>query len=99
MQMVSVDRFRQGLSAQLERAAARNFADVIINCGELYRTLGGYPGSLYGMPSCSDAMEAEMATGDIILVEKSTGAGLTVRYYLPRKANSGDNFTVKKVAS
>jgi hypothetical protein len=33
-------------------------------------------------------MEAEIVPGDIILVEKNNGAGLTVRYYLPRKKNS-----------
>jgi hypothetical protein len=83
--MVSIDHFRQELSAQLGRAAAQNFADILINSGELYRSLGGYPGSIHGMPICCDAMEAEIMPGDVILVEKSTGAGMTVRYYLPRK--------------
>jgi hypothetical protein len=97
--MVSIDYFRQGLSAQLERAAAHNFADVLINCGELYRSLGGFSGSIHGMPLCCDAMEAEIVPGDIILVGKCNGAGLTVRYYLPRNGNSADALTVKKVAS
>jgi hypothetical protein len=43
------------------------------------------------MPMCCDAMEAEIMPGDIILVEKSTGAGMTVRYYLPRKSNTGSD--------
>jgi UDP-N-acetylmuramyl pentapeptide synthase len=83
--MVSIDHFRQELSAQLGRATAQNFADVLINSGELYRSLGGYPGSVHGMPVCCDAMEAELMPGDVILVEKSNGAGMTVRYYSPRK--------------
>jgi UDP-N-acetylmuramyl pentapeptide synthase len=83
--MVSIDHFRQELSAQLGRAAAQNFADVLINSGELCRSLGGYLGSVRGMPTCCEAMEAEIMPGDIILVEKSSGAGMTVRYYLPRK--------------
>jgi hypothetical protein len=85
--MVSIDHFRQELSAQLGRAAAQNFADILITSGDLYRSLGGYPGSDHGMPTCCDAMEAEITPGDIILVEKSTGAGMTVRYYLPRRRN------------
>jgi hypothetical protein len=91
VQMASVGYFRLGLSAQLDRAAARNFADVLINCSELYRSLGGIHGSVHGMPFCSDAMEAEMVPGDIILVEKSNGAGLTVRYYLPRNKTKDGN--------
>ena len=83
--MVSIDHFRHELSAQLGRAAAQNFADVLINSGELYRSLGGYPGSVHGMPVCCDAMEAEIMPGDVVLVEKCTGSGMTVRYYLPRK--------------
>jgi hypothetical protein len=83
--MVSIDHFRQELSAQLGRAAAQNLRDVLINSGELYRSLGGYPGSIHGMPVCCDAMEAEIMPGDIILVENNNGAGMTVRYYLPRK--------------
>jgi hypothetical protein len=57
---------------------------VLINCGELYRSLGGYPGSTHGMPSCCDAMQAETKRGDILLVERADGAEMTVRYLLPR---------------
>jgi hypothetical protein len=56
--MVSTDYFRQGLLAQMDRAADR-VGLMSINCGELYRSLGGYPGSTRGMPSCCDAMQAE----------------------------------------
>ena len=86
--MVSIDHFRQELSAQLGRASAQSFADILINSGDLYRSLGGYPGSVHGMPMCCDAMEAEIMPGDIILVGKSTGAGMTVRYYLPRSTGT-----------
>jgi hypothetical protein len=67
--------FRQGLLAQMNRAADGG-RDVLINSGELYRSLGGYPGSVHGMPICCDAMEAEMKPGDVILVGKSNGAGI-----------------------
>jgi hypothetical protein len=86
-QIVSIDHFQQALSAQLGRATAQDFADVLITCGDLYRSVGGYPGSDHGMPVCCDAMEAEILPGDIVLVEKDTGAGMTVRYYLPRSRN------------
>lgn len=43
--MVSTDHFRQELLAQMNRAAKVGLIDVLINSGELYRSLGGYPGS------------------------------------------------------
>jgi hypothetical protein len=58
--------------------------NVLINSVELYRLLGGYPGSMDGMHSCCDAMQAEMKPGDILLVERANVAGMTVRYTLPR---------------
>lgn len=82
--MVSTDHFRQELLAQMKRAANGGRIDVLINSGELYRSLGGYPGSMHGMPSCCDAMQAEMKPGDTLLVERTNGAGMTVRYLLPR---------------
>jgi hypothetical protein len=82
--MVSVDHFRQGLLEQMGRAADSGQIDVLINSGELYRSLGGYPGSTHGMPSCCDAMQAEMKLGDTMLLDRASGAGMTVRYLLPR---------------
>jgi hypothetical protein len=82
--MVTIDHFRQGLLAQMERAAHNGRIDVLITSGELYRSLGGYPGSTHGMPFCCDAMEAEIKFGDTLLIERGNGAGMTVRYLLPR---------------
>jgi hypothetical protein len=82
--MVSIDHFRQGLLAQMNRAAAGGRIDVLINSADLYRSLGGYPGSTHGMPSCCDAMEAEMKLGDSMVLDRTSGAGMTVRYLLPR---------------
>jgi hypothetical protein len=82
--MVSVDHFRQELLAQMGRAAQGGLIDVLINSGELHRSLGGYPGSKHGMPFCCDAMQAEMKPGDTMIVERSNGAGMTIRYLLPR---------------
>jgi hypothetical protein len=82
--MVSTDHFRQELRAQMCRATAHGSVDILITLGELYRSLGGYPGSNHGMPCCCDAMQDEMKPGDVLLVERADAAGMTVRYYLPR---------------
>jgi hypothetical protein len=82
--MVSVEYFRQELQAQMGRATKVGLLDVMISSGELYRSVGGYPGSMVGMPLCCDAMQAEMKSGDILLVARTNGAGMTVRYFLPR---------------
>jgi 5-methylcytosine-specific restriction protein A len=90
-QLVSTDHFRQGLLAQMGRATKGGRIDILINSGELYRSLGGYPGSLHGMPSCCDAMQDEMKLGDTLLVDRTNGAGMTVRYLLPRSQASDAN--------
>jgi hypothetical protein len=82
--MVSTDHFRHELLAQLHRASRSGHVDVLINSGELYRSLGGYPGSAHGMPNCHEAMEAEMKYGDALILKGTNGAGMTVRYLLPR---------------
>ena len=43
--MVSTDHFRQELLAQLGRAATQGRIDILINSGELYRSIakGGFP--------------------------------------------------------
>ena len=82
--MVSTDHFRQELLAQMSRASKGGLIDVLINSRELYHSLGGYPGSMHGMPSCCDAMQAEMKPGDTLVVERANDTGMTVRYRLPR---------------
>jgi hypothetical protein len=83
--MVSADHFRQGLLAQMSRAAKGGRVTVLINSSELYRSLGGYPGSTHGMSSCCDAMQAEMKAGDTMILDRASGAGMTIRYLLPRQ--------------
>ena len=79
--MVSTDHFRQGLLAQLDRAATQGRIDVLINSGELCRSIT--KGSS-GSASCCDAMQEEFRLGDTLLLDRSNGAGMTVRYLLPR---------------
>jgi hypothetical protein len=79
--MVSTDHFRQELLAQLGRAATRGRIDILINSGELFRSAtrdGSGPGS------CCDAMREEFKMGDRLLLDRTDGAGMTVRYLLPR---------------
>ena len=47
--MVSTDHFRDGLLAQMGRASSSGRITVLINPGEFYRWLGGYPGSTHGI--------------------------------------------------
>jgi hypothetical protein len=82
--MVLTDHFRQGLLEQMGRAAHGGRIDVLIISGELYRSLGGHRGSTNEMPLCCDAMQAEMKLGDTMLLDQTSGAGMTVRYLLPR---------------
>jgi hypothetical protein len=79
--MVSTDHFRQELLAQLGRAATQGRIDILINSGELCRSTtrdGSGPGS------CCDAMQEEFKLGDTLLLDRTNGAGMTVRYLLPR---------------
>jgi hypothetical protein len=82
--MVSADHFAHELREQLNRATKQGSIDIVINSGELYRSLGGYPGSMHGMPACCDAMRSKMKPGDVLLVEQASGPRITVRYRLPR---------------
>jgi hypothetical protein len=83
--MVSTDHFRRGLLAQMGRAAKGGQIEVLINCAQLYRSLGGYSGSTHGMSSCCEAMQAEVRPGDTTILGRASGAGMTVRYLLPRR--------------
>jgi hypothetical protein len=78
--MVSIDRYRHELRAQCSRAAHAGRIDLLINSAELCRSIRG--GSEFA--SCCDAMQAEFKPGDTIVLDRSNGAGMTVRYLLPR---------------
>ncbi len=82
--MFSTEHFRRGLRAKMARAAIAGQIDVLISCGELYRSLGGYSGLTHGISFCCEAMQAEMKPGDTLILDRNSGAGMTVRYLLPR---------------
>jgi hypothetical protein len=79
--MVSTDHFRQELCAQLGRAATLGQIYVLVNSGELCRAI---PSGAAWSNSCCDAMQAEFKLGDTLVLDRSNGAGMTVRYLLPR---------------
>jgi hypothetical protein len=82
--MVSTDHFRHELLAQLGRAAHSGRIDVLINSGELCRAI---PRGSAWSNACCDAMRDECKAGDTIVLDRSSGAGMTVRYLLPRAVN------------
>lgn len=86
--MVSSYQFRQELLAQMERAAARGQRHIVINALELHVALGVFPNPNHF--TASDVMELERRPGDILLVERSNPAGLTIRYLLPRFVRGAD---------
>jgi hypothetical protein len=70
--MVSTDHFRHELLAQLGRAATQGRIDVLINLGELCRSITrGSSGSA----SCCDAMQEEFKMGDTLLLDRTTVLG------------------------
>jgi hypothetical protein len=85
--MASADHFRQELQAILGRRASCGAIDMLVSSGELCRSLGGNPGPDNKTSSCCDAMQEEIKPGDTVLLERHSGAGMTVRYLLPRKSN------------
>ena len=80
--MVSVDHFAHELRTQLRSAAAQGATTIVITSGELCKSIRGSGQSTQA--SC-EAMLAEVKPGDDVLVSVS-GAGMTVRYRLPRTA-------------
>jgi hypothetical protein len=84
--MVSTDHFRQELLAQLGRAAARGHIDILINSEELCRSVQSNSSGRPGAASCCDAMHEEFRLGDTLVLDRTSGAGMTVRYFLPRTA-------------
>jgi hypothetical protein len=75
--MVSTNHFRHELLAQMGRAATQGRIDVLIDSGELCRSI-----SNSSSVACCYAREFKL--GDTLILDRSNGAGMTVRYILPR---------------
>jgi hypothetical protein len=66
---------------QRRQSGERRAAVILINSGELCRSVSRE--NFQATFSC-DAMESEMKPGDTMLLDRTSGAGMTVRYLLPR---------------
>jgi hypothetical protein len=62
--------------------SSRGYKHIVINALELHVALGVFPGPQHH--TAEDVMESERKPGDVSLVDKGTGTGLTIRYLLPR---------------
>jgi hypothetical protein len=82
--MVSTDRFRQEIRSRLELANAQGRPNLTIECGELYRSMSQLPTFNRWMIFCCNAMRAEMAKTDRLVLDNSKASLLTIHYALPR---------------
>jgi len=82
--MVSTDHFRQEIRSRFELASAEGGRELIIECGELYRSVSKLPVFDPWMIFCCNAMRAEMAIADRLIFNDSKASLLTIHYTLPR---------------
>ena len=80
--MVSVDHFAHELRSQLRHAAAQGETSIVINSSELCKSIRTGTGSL---DACCEAMQQEVKPSDLVIWNKDSGAGMSVRYQLPRQ--------------
>jgi hypothetical protein len=79
--MVSVDHFALELRLQLRAAASQGATNLVINSSELCNSVRAGSSS---MDACCEAMQQELNPGDVVIRDKDSGAGMSVRYQLPR---------------
>jgi hypothetical protein len=80
------DEFLRVLGKLFAEAKHIGVPKIDVNSGQLHRQVGNYPGPNHRMPVCCDAMRSAMASGDQVMESppQGKGAGLTIRYRLPR---------------
>ena len=66
----------------MDRAVTYGATEIVINGGELCRTLGR--GYRRDADACTNVMRAELKPGDTVIIEAGAGVEMTVRYRLPR---------------
>jgi hypothetical protein len=86
--MASQDNFTQELRGQMKHATARGAFDLLVCAGDLFRAFP--PGSRpdLGIGFCCDAMSDELTIGDTVIIPRSNGSGMTVRFLLPRSPSA-----------
>jgi hypothetical protein len=79
--MVSVDHFAYELRSQLRAAADRGATNILITSRELCKSVR--MGTAF-LDACCEAMQQELQSDDIVVQDQNSGAGMSVRYRLPR---------------
>jgi hypothetical protein len=82
--MVSADHFAHELRAQLKNAAAQGATTIVITSAKLCQTI---PLGNRSTHACCEAMQGEVKSGDVVLVEQNSNSGMAVRYRLPRSGS------------
>jgi hypothetical protein len=80
--MVSADHFAHELRAQLKNAAAQGATTIVITSDKLCQSIPWGNRSTHAC--CEEAMQRGAQFGDVVLVDQTGGAGMTIRYWLPR---------------
>ncbi|MEK5237066.1 hypothetical protein NST99_15355 [Paenibacillus sp. FSL L8-0470] len=77
--MWKVEDFRREVKRRIDEArnAGAEYADIV--SGDMYRELGGYPGSSHSMPLCCKAMYDYKKPIDITLEAPPKGKGATLK--------------------
>jgi hypothetical protein len=65
----------------LKHAAGQGAMNILIRASELCRSVRMGSSSL---DACCDAMQEEIKPGDVVVLDRDSGAGMTVSYLLPR---------------
>jgi len=79
--MVSADHFALELRLQLRSATSKGATSIVINSSELCESVRMGSSS---MDACCEAMQQEVKPSDVVIRDKDSGAGMSVRYQLPR---------------
>jgi len=82
----TMEDFRDELTAQFLWGRSKGMSSIVINAGDLHRSVGGYPTPFNRMTMCCNAMYQEQQSGDRTVERpaKGYGARLTIEYQLPR---------------
>jgi hypothetical protein len=79
--MVPVDHFTHELRSQLHSAAAQGATGMVITSSEPCKSVRMGTAS---MDACREAMQQEIKPSDVVVRDKDSTAGMSVRYQLPR---------------
>lgn len=79
--MVSADHFAHELRLQLHSAAEQGATSIVISASELAKSIRTGTSS---MDACCEAMQQEIKASDVLIQDKNSGLGMSVRYQLPR---------------